>query len=98
LVLDQGVNMVDLDDPRGRRFAKEAGLTVVGVLGLLDQAKTLDLIPASRPYAEQLLAVGAYYSPELVRRVIADSFYDPRFDPLKNARVLAILDSALGNS
>jgi predicted nucleic acid-binding protein len=67
LALEQGINMVCLDDLRGRNFAK-----AVGVLGLLSQAKILGLIPALRPYTEKLLAVGAHYSPELVRRVIAD--------------------------
>ena len=72
LALEQGITMVCLDDLRGRRLAKAVGLSVVGVLGLLGKAKTLGLIPALRPYAEKLLAVGARYSPELVSRMIAE--------------------------
>ncbi|MDR1166984.1 MAG: DUF3368 domain-containing protein [Deltaproteobacteria bacterium] len=71
LALERNISEVCLDDLRGRRLAKAVGLSVVGVLGLLGKAKTLGLIPALRPYADKLLAVGAHYSPELVNHVIA---------------------------
>lgn len=72
LALEQGINIVCLDDLRGRRLAKAVGLSVVGVLGLLGRAKTLGLIPALRPYADKLLSVGARYSSELINRMIAE--------------------------
>ncbi|MDR1110592.1 MAG: DUF3368 domain-containing protein [Deltaproteobacteria bacterium] len=72
LAIERDIDLVCLDDLRGRRLAKAVGLSVVGVLGLLARAKNLGLIPALRPYADKLVSVGARYSPELVSRMIAE--------------------------
>ena len=72
LALEQDIELVCLDDLRGRRLAKAVGLSIVGVLGLLGKAKVLGLIPALRPYTDKLLSVGARYSPELINRMIAE--------------------------
>ena len=58
LALELDIELVCLDDLRGRRLAKAVGLSVVGVLGLLGKAKALGLIPALRPYADKLLVSG----------------------------------------
>jgi uncharacterized protein len=70
LALTQKIGTVCLDDLRGRRIALAAGLKVVGILGLLALAKTVRLIPAVKPYTDRLMQAGAWYSPELVTRVL----------------------------
>lgn len=70
LALELGIARVCLDDLRGRRMAKALGLEVVGLLGLLIRAKRRGIIPALKPYTEQLLAAGARYSPKLIHEIL----------------------------
>ena len=71
LALERGHRHVCLDDLRGRRMAMASGLIVVGALGLLALAKVKGVIPAIKPYTDRLLSEGAWYSPDLVARVLA---------------------------
>jgi predicted nucleic acid-binding protein len=70
LALERGFRQVCLDDLRGRRIALASGLRVTGVLGLLALAKQSGLISVMKPYCDRLLKGGAWYSPELVKRVL----------------------------
>ena len=72
LAQERGLKRVCLDDLRGRRMARAVELEVVGVLGLLGQAKRRGLISELEPYAKRLIAVGARYHPELVARMIRE--------------------------
>ncbi len=72
LALENGIDLVCLDDLRGRRIAKAVGFEVIGLLGLLGKAKRRGHIPALFPCVEKLLAAGARYSPELIAQIIAD--------------------------
>ncbi len=56
-----------LDDGPARRVAKDAGLEVVGWIGILLLARTRAVVPAVRPYLLDLLAAGLY-----LRRNAAD--------------------------
>ena len=71
LALERGFRQVCLDDLRGRRIALASGLRVTGVLGLLALAKNTGLISAMKPYCDQLMKGGAWYSPELIKRVLS---------------------------
>ena len=71
LALERGIRRVCLDDLRGRRIAVASGLIVTGVLGLLVLSKNKGLIPAIKPYCSKLLLSGAWYSPELIKRVLS---------------------------
>lgn len=71
LALERGYRQVCLDDLRGRRVALASGLQVTGVLGLLARAKNAGIIPAMKPYCRRLMEGGAWYSPELIRRVLS---------------------------
>jgi predicted nucleic acid-binding protein len=71
LALERGIRQVCLDDLRGRRLAAASGLRVTGVLGLLALAKNMGVIPAMKPYCDRLQKGGAWYAPELVKRVLA---------------------------
>jgi len=70
LALENGYKYVCLDDLRGRRIAQAAGLRVTGALGLLALAKSKGVIPAIKPYTDRLLQAGAWYSPQLIKRVL----------------------------
>ena len=47
-----------LDERRGRRFALQIGLRMLGTAGLLLEAKQAGLTPAVRPLLEELAATG----------------------------------------
>ena len=70
LALERGLPGVCIDEVKGRRVASTAGLSVVGVLGLLGRAKFLGLIPELKPYIHKAVQEGVRYDPKLVRRVL----------------------------
>jgi uncharacterized protein len=70
LALEQKVNIVCIDEWKGRRAALASGLKVTGVLGLLARAKRLGIIQEMRPYVERALRSGVRYHPDLLRRVL----------------------------
>lgn len=70
LAVEQGVGWVCMDDWKGRRAALAVGLNVTGTLGLLLKAKSLELIPAIRPFVDRLLEEGGWFNPQLVHRVL----------------------------
>ena len=59
-----------LDDARGRRVARERGVPVVGVAGVLLAAKSRGAIAAVGPVLEALSRVGYRLSPRLVAKVL----------------------------
>jgi hypothetical protein len=59
-----------LDDGPGRRLARQMGLQIVGVLGLLVIAKENGLISAVRPEIDALFAAGFRMSLSLYRRLL----------------------------
>jgi predicted nucleic acid-binding protein len=54
LALERSADYVLMDERAGRRVAHQLGLTVIGVLGVLAEAKNRKLIPALRPLIERL--------------------------------------------
>jgi predicted nucleic acid-binding protein len=71
LALQRRIQLVAIDEARGRRAAKAAGLTVTGSLGLLGLAKTRGLIPAVGPFVAAMQTGGVYLDDALVRRFLA---------------------------
>lgn len=72
LAMDNHIPRVCLDDLRGRKTAISVGLKVMGLLAMLGKAKVLGVIPRLKPLADKLLAEGAWYSPALVKRILAE--------------------------
>lgn len=70
LALEQEIEIVCIDDLKGRRAAVAVGLKIVGSLGLLGRAKTLGLISAARPFIELAQTKGIYYHPALVEEFL----------------------------
>ena len=59
-----------IDDGLGRRLAKQLGLKIVGVIGLLAMAKDKGLIAAVRPEIDSLVAHGFRMSRSLYRHLL----------------------------
>lgn len=61
-----------MDNSEGRRVARELGLRVTGLLGVLIEAKARGLISAISPLLDQLVAEGFWLS-EAMRRVVLEA-------------------------
>ena len=64
--------LLAMDDSEGRRVARELGLGVTGLLGLLIEAKARGLIPAIGRLLDQLVAEGFWLS-EVMRRIVLEA-------------------------
>ena len=58
-----------VDDAKGRRMARQQGLSIVGVAGVLLVAKAMGEIEAVRPHLEALSGVGYRLSARLVAEI-----------------------------
>ena len=71
LALEKGADLVLLDERDGRYAAKRFGLQVVGVLGILLEAKSKGHIQQIKPYVDALRQqAGFYIHEELYRHII----------------------------
>ena len=61
LALQLGANLVLMDETDGRRIAKRLGLQVVGVLGILLEAKHHKLVDAVLPQVDMLRHAAGFY-------------------------------------
>ena len=61
LAMQIAADLLLIDDGEGRRIAKELGLTITGLLGVLLDAKEQALIPAVRPLLNDLIEVAGFY-------------------------------------
>ena len=68
LALERRIDLVVIDERKGRRAALAVGLRVTGALGLLGRAKVLGRIPAVRPFVERLRA--DWYDAGLLERFL----------------------------
>jgi len=60
-----------LDDRAARTAAGRQRIPVMGTLGVLLLAKTLDLVPAVEPCMRELLGTGKYIDPAIYREILA---------------------------
>ena len=61
LALELKADLLLLDEKDGRHIAQQAGLTVVGVVGMLLEAKAKGYLTAVRPYIEALRQQAGFY-------------------------------------
>jgi len=73
LAVEVKSDLLLMDERIGRRLARQLGVRVIGVLGMLVEAKQRSLVPAIKPMIDQLRdAVGFRLGAALVERVLAD--------------------------
>lgn len=66
LALEQNATVVLLDEQEGRRTAQRFGLRIIGVIGILLEAKTKSLLPAVQPCLDALRQKAGFYLSEAV--------------------------------
>lgn len=76
LAIDLSAAYIVMDDRRARSAAKAYGLTPVGSLGLLINAKRNGLIHEVRPLMDAMISHGFYTSEGLYRRILAIAHED----------------------
>ena len=68
LSLELGADVVLMDEREGRRAAQRLGLRVVGVVGIVLDAKACGAVKAVRPHLDALRQTAGFY--------LADAVYD----------------------
>ncbi|MBI4023587.1 MAG: DUF3368 domain-containing protein [Verrucomicrobia bacterium] len=68
--LQEGVKTVVLDDWKGRRVARVAGLEVIGSLGVLVQAKETGRLPSVRDAITRMKSHGAWLDGAVVEQAL----------------------------
>ncbi len=68
LALEIDIHTVCLDETKGRRIAKELGLSVTGSLGILGKTKELGIISEVKSFIVAAIENGIYYDNRLVDR------------------------------
>ena len=72
LAIELDADLIVLDEREGRRAATHLGLRVVGVVGLVLEAKTRGLVAAARPLLDDLRNRAGFYLSEDVYRHALD--------------------------
>jgi hypothetical protein len=71
LAVEKQANLLLSDERRGRQVATRMGLTYIGLLGVLLEAKRKGFLPEVKPVLDDLLAkAGFWVSPQLYTRVL----------------------------
>lgn len=71
LAIEQKADLVLIDERLGRQVAREMGLSVIGVLGVLLQAKKCSLVMDLRPLIERLQReLDFYLAPAVVPEIL----------------------------
>ncbi len=71
LALETKSELLVIDELKGRIVAREYGLRIIGILGVLINAKKRGLIPNVKTYMDQLIdVVGFHVGKSLYRRVL----------------------------
>ena len=73
LAAEYGARLVLLDENKGRKKAKEIGLTVKGIVGVLLEAKEEGLIDVIKPLLIRLRDNGIYLSESLINNALQDA-------------------------
>lgn len=70
LALEHSAKYLIIDEYLGRQIADHLGIKIVGILGVLIQAKQEGLIPAIKLYIEQLRNIGFRLNQQLVVKIL----------------------------
>jgi hypothetical protein len=67
---EQKADLLLMDEKRGRRIATGLGLRVLGLLGLLAEAKRQGVVKDCKPVLDQLIASGFWIGRDLYSRFL----------------------------
>ena len=70
---EKKADLILIDEKKARKAARRAGFEVVGVLGLLLAAKNKALIPAVKPFIEELSKQGFRLSKRVTERALKEA-------------------------
>jgi uncharacterized protein len=70
LAIEQRADLLLIDEKRGRRIATGFGLRVLGLLGLLTEAKQRGVLKACKPLLDQLITCGFWVARDLYLRFL----------------------------
>ena len=73
LAVEHDARLVLLDENKGRKKAKEIGLTVKGTVGVLQEAKEEGLIEGIKPLLMQLRDKGMHLGESLINNALQDA-------------------------
>jgi predicted nucleic acid-binding protein len=74
VAVEQRAELLLIDERRGRIVASRLGLKVIGLLGVLVEAKRRGLIPAVKPLLDDLvIRAGFWISQSLYSRVLRET-------------------------
>ena len=73
LALDEGVQVVCIDEPMGRRRARLSGLSVTGSIGVLLRARKEGHLPSVRAALERMQAHGIWLSNTVITFALRES-------------------------
>lgn len=65
LAIEKELELLLIDDAKGRRMAKHKGLSIIGSVGILIKAKRKGLIQNTRGFMDVLISNGIRIGPEL---------------------------------
>ena len=70
LAVEEQAKYLIIDEYKGRIIADSYGVKIVGILGVLIQAKKTKVLPAIKPHIDQLIEIGFRLDQKLVERVL----------------------------
>lgn len=70
LAVSLDADFIVLDDRRARKAAEDLGLTMIGSLGLLVEAKRREFNSEVRPLMDAMISHGLYASERLYRQIL----------------------------
>ena len=73
LAIERRASLLLMDEKRGRQTATAAGLTVIGLLGVVTKAKRSGLIDLGKPVLDELIRTARFWiGPDLYAAVLAE--------------------------
>jgi hypothetical protein len=73
LAIERSADLLLVDERRGRRTASAAGLTVIGLIGVVALAKRSGLIDQAKPVLDELIHTARFWiGPDLYAEVLAE--------------------------
>ena len=70
LAIEEQAKYLIIDEYKGRMVADSYGIKVVGILGVLIQAKKKEIIPAVKPQIDKLIEIGFRLDKKLIEKVL----------------------------